>query len=116
MAQRYEPAGGGFYPGAILIPETELLLIGAGTRLLAYDLAGITRIWEDRADVGFWSWARHGKYIVMSAELELAAWDIRGKKLWTTFVEPPWNYSVDEGVVNLDVMGKQSSFCLETGP
>ena len=116
VAQRYEPAGGGFYPGTILIPETNLLFIGAGTRLLAYDLIGIKRVWEDVADIGFWGWARHGNQVVMSAELELAAWDIRGKKLWTTFVEPPWDYSVTNDVVNLDVMGKQSSFPLETGP
>jgi hypothetical protein len=116
VAQRYKPAGSGFYPGAILIPETDLLLIGAGARLLAYDLTGIKRVWEDVADMGFLSWAQHGNYVVMSAELELAAWDIQGKKAWTTFVEPPWDYSVRGGIVNLDVMGKQSSFPLKTGP
>ena len=116
VAQQYDRAGGGFSPGAILIPETDLLFIGAGTRLLAYDLIGIKRVWEDMADTGFWGWARHGNHVVMSAELEMAAWDTRGKKLWTTFVEPPWDYSVMNNVVNLDVMGKRSSFSLETGP
>lgn len=116
VAQRYEPAGGGFNPGAILIPETCLLFIGAGSRLLAYDLVRVKRTWEDVAEVGFWGWARHGDYIVMSAELECAAWNLYGKKVWTTFVEPPWDYSVMNDIVTLDVMGKQRSFPLETGP
>jgi hypothetical protein len=26
----------------------------------------------------------------MAAELELAAWDVGGDKLWSRIVEPPW--------------------------
>lgn len=52
----------------------------------------------------------------MAAELELAAWDIRARKLWTTFVEPPWDYAVRDGIVHLDVMGSESTFALATGP
>lgn len=52
----------------------------------------------------------------MSAELELAAWDLEGNKLWTTFVEPPWEYAVRDGVVRLDVMGAKSEFPAWTGP
>jgi hypothetical protein len=52
----------------------------------------------------------------MSAELELAAWDVHGRKLWTTFVEPPWGYRVEGGRVRLDVMGRGSSFDLTAGP
>jgi hypothetical protein len=53
------------------------------------------RLWEDRADFGFHSWQCYDDMIVMSAELELAAWDTQGRKHWTTFVEPPWEHSVD---------------------
>lgn len=117
VAQRYCPGlVGGFYPGALLVPETNILFIGAGERLLAYDLIEPKRIWEDTADVGFWGWCRHGDVIIMLAELECAAWDIKGKKLWTTFVEPPWDYSVSGEMLHLDVMGKKTSFPLDKGP
>ena len=117
VAQRFSPGpDAGFAPGALVIPETDLLLVGAGERLLAYDLARPRRLWTDRADTGFWSWQRHGDTVLMSAELELAAWDIRGGKLWSTFVEPPWNYSVEGDTLFLDVMGAISSFPVVRGP
>jgi len=114
VVQDYSPAV--FEPGAVIVPETGLLMIGAGERLLAYDLGGPTRLWEDKADTGFWAWKRYDQIIVMSAELELAAWDIHGNKKWSTFVEPPWEYRVEHGIVSLDVMGTKSSFPLDTGP
>jgi hypothetical protein len=41
VAQRFRPGPeAGFQPGVLLVPETHLLLIGAGERLLAYDLRG----------------------------------------------------------------------------
>lgn len=116
VAQRYSPAGCGFNPGAILVPETNILFVGAGERLLAYTLEPAAKIWEDQADCGFLSWQRHENTIVMSAELELAAWDIRAQKLWTMFVEPPWEYEVHDGMIHLDVMGIKSQFELERGP
>jgi hypothetical protein len=57
VAQRYRGEGGGD-PGVLLAPETGLLFIGAGERLLAYDLLGPTRLWEDHADTGFHAWQR----------------------------------------------------------
>jgi hypothetical protein len=51
----------------------------------------------------------------MSAELELAAWDTHGRKLWTRFVEPPWAYTVNGDTIRLDVMGDVSHLRLETG-
>jgi hypothetical protein len=117
VAQRYEPAGYGFEPGTLVVPETRRLFLGAGTRLLGYDLTTPTRrLWADTAEVGFWRWARHGDVVLMSAELELAAWDLDGRKLWTTFVEPPWEYAVRDGVVALDVMGAKSEFSARAGP
>jgi len=115
VAQRYDPSGG-FHPGALLVPETDLLFIGAGERLLAYRLAGPTRLWMDSTHCGFWGWARHGDRVVLSAELELAAWDIHGRKCWSTHVEPPWSYRVSGKLVEVDVMGTKSSFPLDAGP
>lgn len=117
ISQRFDPGPeAGFYPGTFLVHETRLLFVGGGTRLLAYDLQGLRRLWEDTADSGFWGWKRHRDVIVMSAELELAAWTLEGKKLWSTFVEPPWVYSVRGVRVHLDVMGNKSEFDLGKGP
>ena len=116
VAQHYLPAGGGFHPGILIVAETNVAFVGAGERLLAYDLVAPKRLWEDAADCGFWSWARHDSYVLMSAELELAAWDLDGTKLWSTFVEPPWEYEVRAGQVELDVMGNRSSFPVRLGP
>ena len=116
MTQRYKPAGGGFQPGALLVPETDRLFVGAGTRLLAYDLAKPAQLWEDYAEVGFWSWRRHNDTVLMSAELELAAWNLNGIKLWSRPVEPPWSYDVSAGKVTLDVMGYLTAFDLVAGP
>jgi len=116
VAQRYSPAGHGFHPGALIVPEKGVLFVGAGERLLAYQLEPPARLWEDHADTGFWGWQRHGEFVLMAAELELAAWTVCGQKLWSTFVEPPWEYAVEEGAVRLDVMGKKSLFPLAIGP
>ena len=72
-------------------------------------------MWEDKAYVGFWGWRRHGEVVVMSAEIEMTAWNVSGARLWTTFVEPPWSYEGIDGTVQLDVMGTRTSFPLGTG-
>jgi hypothetical protein len=117
VALRFDPGpNAGFHPGIMLVPERDLVFVGAGTSLLAYKLSPVRRLWEDFADCGFWGWKRHGDVVLMSAELELAAWDIDGRKLWSTFVEPPWSYEVHDNRVELDVMGRKSSFAIATGP
>jgi hypothetical protein len=99
----------------MLAPETHLLFLGARTRLLAYDPENQCRLWKDVGEFGFGSWDRYVDVILMSAELEMAAWDTRGKKLWSTFVEPPWSYSVHAGAVKLEIMGTISVFPMSTG-
>lgn len=122
VAQYYWPGHwAGCYPGFLLVPETGVLFIGAGERLLAYDLRNRVRLWEDHADLGFHHWRRHDDTVVMSAETELAAWDIRGDKRWSTlqkrlWVEPPWDYRVQGGMVYLEVMGAVTAFSLIAGP
>lgn len=116
VGQRFEPHVGGFDPGILLVPEPGTLFIGAGKRLLAYSVKQPELLWEDTTDVRFWGWNQFGNHVLMSAELELAAWDLAGKKLWTTFVEPPWEYEVVGDEVQLDVMGKKSAFPISTGP
>jgi hypothetical protein len=117
VSQRYEPAGYGFNPGLLIVPETGIVFIGAGTRVLAYALRPTpARLWIGAADTGFWGWARFENIVLMSAELELAAWTIEGQKLWTTFVEPPWSFTVSGEQVDLDVMGTKSRFSIVSGP
>jgi len=96
----------------VLIPETDILFVGAR----AYDLRQPGRLWTDTAEMGFLGWQRHGGVVVMSAELELAAWDIQGHKLWSTFVEPPYDYTIEDNWVQLTVMGVPTTFPLASGP
>jgi hypothetical protein len=100
------------------VTQTAVLFAGAGTRLLAYSLRDRPRrLWEDTAGwCGFWHWSLHGQCVLMAAELELAAWDTSGAKLWSTLVEPPWSYDVAGGQVHLDVMGAKTRFPVVCGP
>jgi hypothetical protein len=119
VTQHFGPAGTGFTPGVLLVPDTAALFIGAGSRLLGYrrDSAGEWRsTFVDEADVGFWAWRQYGDVVLMSAELELAAWSTSGTKLWTTFVEPPWSYRLVGEEIHLDVMGKHTAFNKHAGP
>lgn len=115
---RYRQTGGSGGCGAALLPDSHRLFVGAGERLVCYALDSDqpSRLWEDNADTGFSEWAVHGDTVVMSAELELAAWDANWAKLWTTFAEPPWGYEVEADSVHLDVMGRTSIFPLRAGP
>ena len=116
VAQSYSPSIAGFHPGVLIVPETQRVFIGAGTRLLLYDFTHCQRLWQDEAELVFLAWQQHDDFVVLTAETELATWTTKGDKLWTTYVEPPWEYQVENGLIKLDVMGKQSSFPIETGP
>ncbi len=70
--------------------------------------------WTPRT-AGSGAGARHGDLIVLSAELELAAWDAEGQKCWSTFVEPPWAYKVSAGIIELDVMGDEVQLSTRRG-
>lgn len=118
VTQRFAPAGSGFAPGVLLVPEHQQLFLGAGTRLLGYEgrSGRWRRSWTDETAMGFWRWRRHRDVVVMSAELELAAWTADGRKLWATSVEPPWSYQVAADQLVLDVMGEVRAFDLTRGP
>lgn len=116
VAQRYFPEYvAGFEPGLLIVPETGCLFVGAGERLLAYDLRKPARLWEDHADCGFQGWGRCGNYVWMAAELEFAVWRLDGTKLWTTFVDPPWNPSFSDGLVMLDASDKKRTMRMTDG-
>ncbi|TAY52907.1 hypothetical protein [Rhizobium leguminosarum] len=115
ITQRYEDASGTFHPGFLVVPETSILFIGAGERLLGYNVERREKVFEDRTDYGFWGWTRHEDYILMAAELEFGVWRKTGEKLWSAFVEPPWSFNVSGETVELDIMGQLKTFSLETG-
>ncbi|RUM23850.1 hypothetical protein EFQ99_17765 [Rhizobium vallis] len=115
ITQKYEDASGTFHPGFLLVPENSILFIGAGERLVGYNVESGERVFEDRTDYGFWGWTRQGDYILMSAELEFGVWRTTGEKLWSTFVEPPWSFNVSGENVELDIMGQRKTLRLETG-
>jgi hypothetical protein len=117
VAERYQPCGPGFSPGVAFVPETAVLFVGAGTRLLAYALSGRPeRLWVDATNAGFWQWSVHPSAVLMAAELEFAAWTRSGEKLWSAFVEPPWSYQVAAERIQLDVMGNKTEFPVISGP
>ena len=110
VTQRWGPAGGGFRPGVLVVPDSGRVFIGAGTRVLCYwDDAGTwRRQWQDRiAYPGFWGWRLHGDVVVMAGEIEMAAWTSEGEPMWAEAVEPPWSYEVIDGTVHIDVNGSR---------
>ena len=112
---RFELSGG-LGPALALVPDANTLFLGAGEEIFCYDLATPKRLWRDKADTGLWSWEVVDETVLMSAELEFAAWHYSGYKLWAMFVEPPWSYLIAGSQVSLDVMGVISRFDLRHGP
>jgi hypothetical protein len=113
-----DPCSGGFRPGVLVVQDPGRVFVGAGTQILCYrgDDGQWKRQWRDDTSVGFWEWRQHGGVVLMSAELELAAWTRAGDLLWRTNVEPPWSYVVREATLHLDFMGRTSQFSLDLGP
>ena len=114
VAQRQEIVGD--LPGVLVVPETNILFVGAGTRVTVYDLENPRLVWEDYAIGGFSLWERHGDVVLAVGPHELTGWSIHGARLWTTrfvFLE---YYRVADGIVHIDDDGRISSFPLTTGP
>ena len=102
--------------GALLVPGTGVLFVGTPDLLLAYDLGMTKRLWRERVKAGFRDWQRHGAYVVMSAGMELAVWDLHGSKQWSTCVAPPYSYAVAAGMMRVTTTGGTTSFSLAMGP
>lgn len=105
-------------PGLILLPDTGRLFIGAGRRLVCYQLEDKPkRLWESHALEEFFSWQRHGNIVMMAALDELAAWDSYGNRLWwTDKPEHQWSYHVNGDTLQLEIGTEVTEFSLETGP
>lgn len=105
----------GFHPGIVLLPEHHRVFIGVGEQLVAYTLDTPKRLWEEQAYGGFWWWECHHHYVIMAAELKVAVWTKDGKPLWSLPTEPPWDYTLDDELMHLTVMGQQSAIILKSG-
>lgn len=106
----------GFVPGVVVVPEAQRLFVAIGKRVAVYSLAPPARIWEGAVQHGALGWARYGDYVILAAELEMAAFDAAGRPLWSMYVEQPWNYEVHGDLVRVDVKGRVTSFSLRLGP
>lgn len=116
VAQRYSPGPqSGFHPGVLFVPETQVLLLGAGERVLAYTLDEPTRLWEYGLSGGFWQWERARESIILSSENKLAIWDIHARKRWDFTVEPPWQYTLDGDTLQVAQGGQQIALHCERG-
>ena len=112
----YSPASvSGFYPEILIIPETDILFLGAGEIVQIWKLSPYVKLHEEFPNCGFWHWSQYNDVVLMSGELELSCWSIEGKKLWSKFVEPPWHYTVENGKVTTDIMNHKESFDIYTG-
>lgn len=105
----------GFFPSVLVVPDTGVAFIGAGSTVLCFSLAPIEKLAQEHIEAGFWQWHLYGQFVFMSAELEFAVWSTDGKKLWSRFVEPPWHFMAQEEFVTLNVMGDQQVFDLLDG-
>lgn len=106
-----------FSPGVALVPETGVLFIGGGQVVRAYSLRDpMRRLWEEEVAFGFWDWRRFDDVVVMSGEVTIAAWTTSGERLWSSWVEPPWEYEVSGDRVSLDSDDRTSRFELHAGP
>ena len=111
-----DPIGNcGFNPGFLIVPETGTLFIGAGKVVRTYDLKNHNRKIEKKFSCGFWGWSRHNNLILMQEELEFGIYTLDGLEVWSTFVEPPWTYEIEDEHVKLTFMDKISYRDLKTG-
>lgn len=106
---------GGFDPGILIVPETNTLFVGAGTIVRTYDLKNQKRKFEKKLSCGFWGWSRHHDLILMQEESEFGIYTLDGQEIWSTFVEPPWSFDIEDNRVKLDVMDEISYRDLKTG-
>lgn len=105
-----------FAPGVHLVPETGTLFVGCAESLAVYDLEKAERTHLDLTPYAFVSWSRHDDVIVMCGELEVAAYDLTGKRLWAATIEPPWDFGVNGDTMFTIVMGHKTEFSLREGP
>jgi hypothetical protein len=102
-------------PGLHIVAETNTLLVGCGESLAAYDLTAAARTHLDVTPYSFRAWARHNDVVIMCGELEVAGYDLSGRRLWAATIDPPWNYGVDDATMFTIAAGHRTEFPLRSG-
>lgn len=95
----------GFRPGLHYESETDVLFIGAGTRIKTYRLSDNKLIFEKNDGLGFWSWNRYSDYIIQQAETDIRVFNLKGEELWGTYVSPPYNFHITGDKIILEFEG-----------
>jgi hypothetical protein len=106
----------GYGCGVHIVGETGVMFYGCGESVCAYDIATGTKLHHDITPHAFHSWNRHDDVVIMSGELEVAAYALDGTKLWSATVESPWDFGVTGEKMYTLVMGHRVEFPLREGP
>ncbi|GCE14137.1 hypothetical protein [Tengunoibacter tsumagoiensis] len=112
----YSPSDPAFYPELLYVPESQILFIRAGEKILAYQLQVPQKLFELSVDIGFLSWERYSNYIIMVAEMRMTVWNLAGEQLWTLFVEQPWSYHCHHEMMSFIKDEQVYTFPVATGP
>jgi hypothetical protein len=113
LAIRFVPCGDSFaWPMALLVSETDTLFVAAGGVIGIYDLLTPREVLQHSTEL-HWTLLRGPSGVLLIAELELRAWDLRGNDLWDTKIEPPhnvWLRGDDVVVDDADQLGHVRSY------
>lgn len=105
----------GFHPELLYENTSQTLFIGAGTVVKVFNIADKRIVFEKDAGVGFLGWNKYKSYIVQQEELTVGIFDLQGKQLWQTDVEPPYNLDFDGDILTLKFNDKVERRLLGTG-
>lgn len=76
-------------PHVLLVPETSVLFVGAGTTVVAVKVPEMTRLLEDDVTL-FWGFERVGECVLMLSEVDAALYSPTAEVLGRAPVEPPY--------------------------
>ena len=115
--QFYEQMSQSITPGVLIVPETNRLFIGAGSRMLAYDLTTCQRVWIEDAQnmMLFWSWLRQGQCVFALGELELAVYELDATPRFRVPVDPPWTFEVSGDVLTVETDSERRGYSMADG-
>ena len=115
--QFYEQMSESITPGVLIVPETDRLFIGAGSRMLAYDLTTRRRLWiEDAQEMMlFWGWLRRGQHVFAMGELELAVYGLDATPRFRIAADPPWPFEVSGAVLTVETDSETRGYSMADG-
>jgi len=104
------------WPLVLLVLKTGVLFVSSQEEIGTFDLNQRTPVERRKLPCPLiWRLDQHGTAVVVQSEMELAVWDLNGKRIWETFADPPHKYSVDGNVLKLVDFRGTYTFDLLTG-